>query len=61
MKNADKIKLVAIDLDGHFLITTKRFLRAKEAIRSVRKEGIGVTLATGRMFYSPGLTLMNLV
>ncbi|HHX94524.1 MAG TPA: HAD family phosphatase [Clostridia bacterium] len=53
LKNADKIKLVAIDLDGTLLDNDKKISgRAKEAIRSVRKEGIGVTLATGRMFYS---------
>ncbi|MGI9952190.1 Cof-type HAD-IIB family hydrolase [Moorellaceae bacterium AZ2] len=48
-----QIRLVALDLDGTLL--DSRFVlepQAKEAIRRVQEKGVGVTLATGRMFRS---------
>jgi len=48
-----KIKLVAIDLDGTLLDNDRKISpRAKKTIRGVRKKGVEVTLATGRMFAS---------
>ena len=53
MNKGTDIKLVAIDLDGTLLDNDRKISpRAKEAIRNVRKRGVEVTLATGRMFYS---------
>ena len=48
-----KYKLIAVDLDDTLLDSQRRISqRTIEAIRQVRKKGIHVTFATGRMFCS---------
>lgn len=47
------IKLVALDLDGTLLDSNFNMEpQAREVIRQVQEKGVGVTLATGRMFRS---------
>jgi len=47
------IRLVALDLDGTLLDSSSVLVPgAKEAVRRVLEKGVGVTLATGRMFRS---------
>mgnify|MGYP000904179656 CR=1 FL=1 len=56
-----KIRLVALDLDGT-LLTDDLIIepRAKEILQQLIKQGIGVTLATGRMFSSAQLFAIEL-